>query len=409
MGRVQMVILILALGVLSLLSGILYIEIRDGAKEESKVQSDEAPLQEKAELDENTDRDNIKIGLILALTGIKSNSDRGALEGAALAVENLNAEGGALGKAFELLLLDNRGTPLGSRKAAEEAISIGVTAVVGPERSSYALATAPLLQEAGIPMIAHLATHTEVTKVGDYIFRACYTDEFQGEKLGTYAAEELKSENAVVLRMVDEDYSLELSEYFKKQYELLGGRVEWIGNYKAKDMDYSDIIKKVKEVDPELVFIAGYTKDIGLIIRQAELMGVDTQFLAGDGVGSFVYNFGGAAVDGLKSATHWHESVEYKENMNLMESYTEKYKKPMADSESVALAYDSVMLLGEAIKRGDTLDREIIKRELFGIDDFEGATGVYDFDENGDLLDKELVVIEFKGGKRELVKEYRAR
>jgi branched-chain amino acid transport system substrate-binding protein len=408
-GRIQTAVLVSIVGILSLLSTTLYMKIKNESEVKSRSNMAEDSLQEELVIDTSPDSDAIKIGLILALTGVKSDSDIGTLEGAELAIERLNFEGGALGKKFKLVIFDNRGTPIGSKKAAEKALKLGVSGVVGPERSSYALATAPLFQAAGVPMIAHLSTHTDVTELGDYIFRACYTDEFQGDKLGSYAANELKAENAVVLRMLDEDYSLKLSEYFKESYERLGGRVEWTGNYKAKDMDYSGIIKNIKEIDPELVFIAGYTKDIGLIIRQADMMGADVKFLAGDGVGNRVYNFGGASVDGLSSTTHWHEGIDSEESRKLVERYKERYEKSMVESESVALAYDSVRLLGEAIRKGESLDGESIKTELFELSGFEGATGLYEFNENGDPLDKELVVVEFRGGKRELVKEYRSR
>lgn len=403
MGKLQTGVLIILLAILSIVSFELYSKVKDGYAFESKTVSEKTVGNEIVY--ENSGHDKIEIGLIMALTGTASSGDKGALEGAKLAVEKLNSEGGAFGKEFSLVPLDNRGTAIGSREAAKKAVHRGVAGVIGPERSSYALASGPVLQDNKIPMITHLSTHTDVTRIGNYIFRACYTNEFQGEELAKYTIDELKAKRAVVLRMVDEDYSTELSDYFRQEYEKLGGVVVWTGDYKAKEIDYTDLILKMKKIQPEIVFIAGYTKDIGLIIRQAREMEIDAQFLSGDGIESRIYNFGGPAVNGLHSSTHWHEDLESEESKSFVESYRNSYEKSMVDGEAIVLAYDATMLLGEAIRNSESLSGESTVEELYNIEGFSGASGIYRFDKDGNPMGKKLMVTEFKDGKREIVKE----
>lgn len=400
MSKLQMKVLIGLLLALSMTSFELYSQIKNGYEIKKRVEAEEGS----AKPSDKKEGDKIELGIILTLSGVTSAKDNGALLGAELAVEKLNSEGGALGKDFSIVTFDNRGTQLGSRDAAKKAVERKVAGVIGPERSSYALSAAPVLQENKIPTITHLATHKDVTRIGDYIFRACYTDEYQGAELAKHAIDAMGTSKAVVLRMVDEDYSLELSRYFKDSYEALGGEVVWVGDYKSKDIEYSEIVLKAKEAKPDLIFIAGYTKDVGLIVRKARDLELDARFLSGDGIESTAYNFGGPAVNGLRSATHWHEDVDSKESREFKAKYVQEFKKSAVDGESVALSYDATMIIGEAIRRSKSLDGEAVKREISSTDNFKGVTGVYSFNQNGDPLGKKMIITEFKNGKREVVK-----
>lgn len=400
MGKLQMKVLIGLLLLLSAISFELYGRVKSSCEVEKRAKLKEATAE--AKVDKEKESDTIELGIILALSGVTSNIENGALLGAEIAVEELNSKGGALGKEFRLLPIDNRGTQLGSREAARIAASRGVAGVIGPERSSYALSAAPVLQESKIPTITHLATHTDVTKVGDYIFRACFTDELQGTKLAEHALSDMEAGRAVVLRMLDEDYSMDLSRHFRDRYKELGGEVLFTGNYKSKEIDYSNLILKIKEAQPELIFIAGYTKDVGLIARQAGDAEIDAKILTGDGIESSIYNFGGTAINGLRSATHWHEEVDSKKSREFEEKYIQKHNKSAVDGEAAALSYDATLLLGEAIVRSNSLSGEAIKKELRSLKDFKGATGSYSFDENGDPTEKSLIITEFGNGKREL-------
>ena len=157
----------------------------------------------------------VKMALILAQTGIAAEENIPAIQAARLAAEEINSEGGLLGHPVEIIIIDNKSTPLGSKAAAQQAIDSGVTAVVGAFRSSHSLPMAYVLQTAKIPMITPSSTSPEITLVGDYIFRTCFVDLFQGRVMAEFAAYDLGAKGAVVLTNASERYSVSLSDYFR--------------------------------------------------------------------------------------------------------------------------------------------------------------------------------------------------
>ncbi|THB77502.1 MAG: ethanolamine utilization protein EutJ, partial [Desulfobacteraceae bacterium] len=138
------------------------------------------------------------------------------------AVDEINARGGILGRPIELIELDNESTPLGARRAAMEAIRLGVSAVVGGSWSSHALGMATPLQQAKIPTLSPTATNPKVTRVGNYIFRVCFIDSFQGHMLAQFAHQELNAEKVAVLTNVDQVYAIGLSRQFIKSFQQSG-------------------------------------------------------------------------------------------------------------------------------------------------------------------------------------------
>jgi branched-chain amino acid transport system substrate-binding protein len=215
----------------------------------------------------------VKVAAIFAKTGLASHTDAFALRGVALAVEEINENGGLLGHPVQLIEIDNQSTPLGSKQAAKTALNLGVTAVIGCCWSSHSLAMAPLLQEASVPMISPLSTNPEVTRVGDYIFRVCFVDSFQGQVMARFAIEDLHARSAVVLINVSSPYSMDLSDFFIKSFTAAGGQVLWKGKYREKAVDFSEILDEVRRHAPDAVFLPGYAPDSALIIRQATANG----------------------------------------------------------------------------------------------------------------------------------------
>ena len=159
----------------------------------------------------------IRVAAIFSQTGIAATHNESMISMVQLAVEDINQTGGILKRPIQLILLDNQSTPIGATMAAEEAVRLGVTAVVGAHWSSHSLAMAPVLQNAGIPMISPGSTNPEVTKTGNYIFRACFLDSFQGLAMARFAREDLKAASAVIVRNIDEEYSVMLAEFSKKR------------------------------------------------------------------------------------------------------------------------------------------------------------------------------------------------
>ena len=236
----------------------------------------------------------VKIAAIFAKTGDAATPNLMYFYGARLAVDEINRKGGLLGKPVELVELDNTSTALGSKAAAEQAVRNGVHAVIGGSRSSYALAMAQVLQEAGIPMISPTATIPELTLTGDYIFRTCFLDSFQGSVMASFALRDLKAKTAVVLTNTGNKYSIGLAKVFIEEYRKAGGKVLMEGEYLEDVTDFKSLLIQVNKLKPKVVFIPGYSKDTGHIMKTTSEMGIKLQYLGGDGwIGDFIFQHAG--------------------------------------------------------------------------------------------------------------------
>ena len=341
----------------------------------------------------------VKIATIFAKTGIAAVQNASYIEMVELAVEELNSQGGVLGRPVELIILDNKSTPIGSAQAAKKAVQLQVTAVIGASWSSHSLRIAPTLQQGGIPMISPSSTNPKVTRIGNYIFRVCFIDSSQGKAMARFAYNELGARTAAVLKIINEEYSLTLAKFFVNSFQRYGGKVLFEGNYRSKAVDFKDILKEVKRLQPDVVFVPGYPRDSGLLIRQAVSMGIKTIFLGGDGFNQ-IHNYGGDAVEGSFYSTHWHPDVRSEKSVHLQNIYKQKYKKKLTHMNS-PLAYDAVMVLADATRRAGSLDPAKIRDALDQTKGFQGATGNIAFDEHGDPQNKEVIIM--KLGKKDQV------
>ncbi|MCK7505107.1 MAG: ABC transporter substrate-binding protein [Desulfobacterales bacterium] len=163
---------------------------------------------------------------------------------ARFAVEEINKKGGLLGKSLELIEIDNQSTALGSKAAAEQAVKNGASAIIGGSRSSYALAMAPVLQAAKVPMISPTATIPELTLTGDCIFRVCFVDDFQGAVMAAFAIRDLKAKTAVVLTNTGNKYSMNLAKVFVQQYKKDGGKILMEGEYLEDVTDFRALLER---------------------------------------------------------------------------------------------------------------------------------------------------------------------
>ncbi|MBT8357409.1 MAG: ABC transporter substrate-binding protein [Desulfobacterales bacterium] len=348
----------------------------------------------------------IKVAFIFSQTGIAINENIPGIEGARLAVDEINGHGGVLGRPIEMILLDNQSSPLRSKIAAQEAVKRNVTAVIGAMWSSHSLAIASILQEAKIPMITPASTKPEVTRTGDYIFRACFIDSFQGEVMAKFAYSDLGGRTSIVMGNLNEEYSLALAEYFEKSFKHMGGKVLYRGNYKGKAVDFKNILMEAKKFPSDVFFIPGYSRDSGLLINQAVKMGIKTTFLGGDGWDGPIYRYAGSSLNGSFFSNHWHPNVASLKSQHLQKMYRKKYGKKQIRV-FVPLAYDSVMLLVDAIGRAGSLKKDKIRNALAQTKNYQGATGTINFDRNGDPKNKEASIIKCEKGKFVFLKTVR--
>ena len=342
----------------------------------------------------------IKIAAIFGKSGPAKNSDIAHLNAIRLAVDELNQKGGVLGLKIELLEFDHTSTALGARSAAKKAAESDITGVIGSCWSSHSQAMADVLQPAGIPMITPSSTNPDITLTGDFIFRVCFIDTFQGIVMAEFAAKDLKVKTAAILSNASSQYSTDLSKYFEETFTKLGGQVILKENYLQEASDFKTILEKVKAKQPEVIFVPGYWIDIAHIVKQARKMGLSNTFLGTDTWNSAVI------IKGIEFGKHfftdhWHISRIDKTHMNFIKQYTEQYSEIY--SAGTLLSYDAVMIFADAVKRAGSLNHEKIKNALSRTENFNGLTGSISFNKHGDPI-KPAYIIKYEQGKKILVK-----
>lgn len=335
----------------------------------------------------------VQIAAIFAKTGIALTNNAPHIQCVELAAEEINSQGGLLGRPVQLIVLDNKSSPIGSSMAAKKAVELRVPAVVGAAWSSHSLQMAPVLQEAKVPMITGSATNPKVTLIGNYIFRACFIDSFQARAMAHFAYNDLGARKAGVLEIINEEFSLTLAELFVSAFQQAGGKVVLKGSYANTAVDFSNILEKVKTSSPDVVYVPGYARDCGLLVKQAVSMGIKTTFLGADGwAGALMYDVGGNAIEGNYYSAHWHHDVDFPQSVHLQQMYYQKYKSKIPHM-NAPLNYDAFILLADAIRRAGSFDRARIRDALAETKGFQGATGTITLNEYGDPVNKPVVIM----------------
>lgn len=336
----------------------------------------------------------IKIAALYALTGNAALDNEDSWLGVRLAAEVVNQAGGVLGHPVQLIELDTQSSYLGARIAAQKAVTAGVVGVVGSAWSTHSMAMAPLLNQEQIPMISSSSTTPTLTHDKPYVFRVCFTDLFQGMVLAEYARERLKKQQAVVLNIIDNAFSTGLAQEFTKAFEARGGQVVWQGEYAENATNFSFIIDQLKQLQPDVVFIPGYLRDSGFIIKQAAQNGIKTQFIGGDGWDMKMTLYGGEFVYGNYFTSHWDSALADSVSQRFKAQFYQQYPEAGEPTAGSALAFDAFMVLIDAIQRAGVADPRQVQQALAHTQRYDGVTGYISFDENGDPVNKSAVILE---------------
>ncbi len=344
--------------------------------------------------------ETVKVGAIFAKTGKAAMDSELVLSGIRFAIEDLNEQGGVLGKQLKLIEFDNRGTPIGAKIAAEKAVKAGVITVFGSNWSSHSLAMAPTLQAAGIPMISPISTNPAVTRVGNYIFRICYIDPFQGRVLADFAVNDLKAKTAGVLVNVDDKYSEGLADFFIDSYRQKGGHILFIENYLEKTSDFSSFFEKSKKYKPDVLFHPGHTKVSAFVLKQAREEGINTIFIGGDGWNDSMYKIAGSHIEGNYYSNHWHQDSSNQKSRQFVKKLKNRLLKFNPET---ALSNDCVFLFADAVRRASSFEPARIRDAIASTKGFQGVTGDISFNENGDPI-KSAVILKFDNGTSVYVK-----
>ena len=345
-----------------------------------------------------TAQDIIKVGEYASLTGKEASFGQMSHHGTELAIADLNAAGGVLGRKFELLTEDDESKAGQPSTVVQKLISRDkVVAMLGEVASSRSLEAARICQEKQIPMISPSSTNPKVTETGDYIFRVCFIDPFQGAVMANFASRTLKAKNVALLTDVKSDYSIGLAKFFKLQVEKNGGKIVAEKNYSGGDKDFRAQLTAIKAANPEGIFIPGYYTEVGLMLRQARQLGIKVPLFGGDGWESdLLIKIGGAAVEGNYFSTHYSPEQSTPASRDFVQKFQAKYG--VLPDAMAALGYDSAMLLADAMKRAGSSEGPKVRTALAATKDFVGVTGKTTMDANRNAT-KPAVIIAVKNGK----------
>ena len=341
--------------------------------------------------------ETIKVGEYASLTGSEATFGQSSHKGTQLAVDELNANGGVLGKKIQLLTEDNQSQAGQSATVVRKLISSdGVVAILGEVASSRSLEAAPICQQNKIPMISPASTNPKVTEAGDYIFRVCFIDPFQGTVMANFARKTLKLQKVAVLTDVKSDYSVGLAKFFKEGLVADGGKIAVEQNYSGGDKDFNAQLTSIKASNPDGIFVPGYYTEVGLIALQAKQLGLTVPIFGGDGwESSSLVPIGGAALEGDYFSTHFSPEDTSPAVQNFVKQYKQKFNE--TPDAMAALGYDSVMILADAMKKTGSTDGAKVRDALAAEKDFPGVTGNLTMDANRNAS-KPAVILAIKNG-----------
>jgi branched-chain amino acid transport system substrate-binding protein len=342
-------------------------------------------------------QDQIKVGEFASMSGGSASFGQSSHNGTALAFEEVNAAGGVLGKKINLITEDDRSVAGEPATIARKLISEdGVVAVLGEVASSKSLEAAPICQENKIPMISPASTNAKVTQVGDYIFRVCFIDPFQGKVMAKFALSKGWTKVAL-LTDVKQDYCVGLADAFQKSFTASGGTIVKAQEYSTGDKDFRAQLTSIKASHPEAIFVPGYYGEVALIARQARQFGIKAPLLGGDGwVGESLLKVAGNALDGSFFSNHYSQDDPSPVIQNFVKTYQAKYgEKPDA---MAALGYDSAKILADAITRAGTTDEPKLRDAIATTKDFKGVTGDITLDADRNATKAAVILTIANGG-----------
>ena len=296
------------------------------------------------------------------------------------------------------MLFRSRGDSAEAANAVNRLIDVEkVSAVLGEVASSLSLAGGRVAQRRKIPMISPTSTNPKVTEVGDYIFRVCFIDPFQGKVMATFARNHLKLDKVAILKDVKNDYSIGLADAFQKSFTAAGGTIVVEQSYSQGDTDFSAQVTAIRGTQAQAVFVPGYYSEVGTIARTADRLGLKVPLLGGDGWDSpDLFKIGGDAINGSYFSDHFAPDVAAAKSQAFVANFTKKYGQ--APTGLGALGYEAALVLIDAIKRAGKSDPSAIRDAIAATKDFEGVTGKISIDAQRNPQ-KSAVVLKVEAGK----------
>lgn len=344
------------------------------------------------------DGNEVLVGEFASMTGQTATFGQSSHAGTTLAIDEINAAGGVLGKQIKLISEDDQSKAEDATAAVQKLINRDrVIALLGEVASSRSRAGGPIAQQAKIPMISPASTNEEVTKIGDYIFRICFIDPFQGEAIANFGMKTLHAKRAAILLDTKQDYSIGLANSFRETLKKNGGQEVSEQAYSSGDKDFRAALTSIRASNPEMIFIPGYYSEVSLIVRQARELGITCPLLGGDGWDSPELTKGAEKdFNGTYFSNHLSTDDPDPAVQNFTKKYMAKYKnEPDA---MAALGYDAAYILVDAIKRAGTTEGTKLRDAIAATKDYAGVTGSITIDKDRNAS-KPLTILQIVDGK----------
>ncbi len=342
--------------------------------------------------------DTIRVGEFASLTGGTATFGQSVHQGDVLAINEINAAGGVLGKQIDLMTEDDQSKTEDAVASVQKLVnSDRVVAVLGEVASSRSMAGAPICQSAHVPMITPASTNEDVTKKGDYIFRICFTDPFQGQTMARFAMNSLGKKRAAILTDVKQDYSVGLDDAFKNTFTFNGGTIVSEQSYSSGDKDFHAALTSIKGANPEVIFVPGYYTEVALIVRQARELGIDCPILGGDGWDSPELTKGN---EQQFNNTFFSNHFSTEDPDTTVQSFIKKYQDEYhaVPDAMAALGYDATRILVDAMNRAHSTDSTKLMKAISSTTNFPGVTGNITIDKYRNAS-KPITIIKITNGK----------
>ncbi|MCX7708329.1 MAG: ABC transporter substrate-binding protein [Clostridia bacterium] len=350
-----------------------------------KIKSESTPTK-------TNNSNTIKIGAILPVSGQIAAYGELARDGVQLAVDEINAKGGILGKKIELIVEDDEANPEKTVNAFKKLTKQdNIVGIIGALTSKCSLSITQYAQAQKIIMITPTSTNDAVTSAGNFIFRACYNDSYQGQGIAKFSIETLKAKKAAILFDNTNDYSKSLRDNFKKKFEELGGNIVAEESYAAMDKDFNSQLAKIKGTNPGVLFIPDYYTTVSLIAKQVKRQGINVPMLGADGWDEITFSAGDEII-GSYYSNHFSPNNPDQRVQKFVNDYYSKYNiKPDV---LAALNYDAAYILADAIQRAGSIDPDKIQAEMMKTNG-KYLTGNLKFDQNRNPI-KSLVMLKIQ-------------
>ena len=344
-----------------------------------------------------SETETIKIGGLAPLTGSLAIYGVTTTNGANLAIDEINKNGGILGKKVEYITLDTKGDSTEAVMAYNKLIDRGVSAIIGEITSKPSLAVAEIAAQDNMPMITPTGTQVDITEAGPSIFRVCFTNPYQGKVLAVLAKERLNADTAAIMINNSSDYSDGIAKAFIEQADILGIKITAKEGYADGDKDFRAQLTKIAAEQPDVLLVPEYYEQASLIATQAREVGVKAVFIGSDGWDGITKTLDSSSYNAIENSyftNHFSMQDTAPKIQNFLKSYKDTYNEdPSAFS---ALGYDAVYMVKKAVENAGSTNKEAVVDALKNIE-YDGITGYLTFDEHNNPV-KAVTILKITNG-----------